>query len=64
MAEQDAVTAIAYDLAVKPSFSVPEFVLRRLLKRDAAQMIERLQEEIAARPYATDAPESATGTPQ
>jgi len=28
---------------------VPEFVLSRLLKRDAAQMIARLREEIAGR---------------
>ena len=40
---------ITYRLEAKPSFAVPQFVLKRLLKRDAAQMIERLRAEIAAR---------------
>lgn len=40
---------ITYRLSAKPSFAVPEFVLRRLLKRDATQMITRLRIEIAAR---------------
>jgi carbon monoxide dehydrogenase subunit G len=41
--------AISYELTAKPTFDVPEFVLKRLLKRNAQQMIERLQEEMAAR---------------
>jgi ribosome-associated toxin RatA of RatAB toxin-antitoxin module len=40
---------IAYELIAKPAFDVPEFLLSRLLKRDADRMIERLQREIAAR---------------
>ena len=40
---------IVYRLDAQPSFDVPEFLLKRLLRRDARQMIERLQLEIAAR---------------
>lgn len=40
-------TDIAYDLTADPVFDVPEFVLRRLLKRDSALMIEGLRREIA-----------------
>jgi ribosome-associated toxin RatA of RatAB toxin-antitoxin module len=42
-------TTVAYRLSATPSFDVPEFLLKRLLKRDATQMIQRLQAEIAAR---------------
>jgi carbon monoxide dehydrogenase subunit G len=45
----DGATAITYQLTAEPSFDVPEFLLKRLLKRDAVVMIERLQKEIAAR---------------
>jgi carbon monoxide dehydrogenase subunit G len=45
----DGLTVITYNLTAKPSFSVPDFVLTRLLRRDAAAMIERLQAEIALR---------------
>lgn len=44
-----AGTVVAYELTAKPAFSVPEFVLVRLLKRDAHEMIDRLREAIAAR---------------
>lgn len=47
--ERDGYTAITYELSAKPSFDIPERLLKRLLKRDATQMIERLQREIAAR---------------
>lgn len=47
--EQNGTTVVGYELTAKPSFDVPEFILKRLLKRDAAQMIERLQREIARR---------------
>jgi hypothetical protein len=43
------VTAVAYELTARPAFRVPEFVLRRLLERDAAIMIERLRVEISTR---------------
>lgn len=42
-------TRVVYELAAQPSFEVPAFVLKRLLKRDAAAMIERLQAEIGSR---------------
>lgn len=42
-------TAVSYQLSAKPAFEVPRFVLKRLLKRDAVAMIERLRMEIAAR---------------
>ena len=42
-------TMITYELTAEPSFDIPGFVIKRLLRRDSAQMIERLQVEIAAR---------------
>lgn len=48
-AERDGYTAITYELSASPSFEVPDFLLKRLLKRDATRMIERLRSEIAAR---------------
>jgi ribosome-associated toxin RatA of RatAB toxin-antitoxin module len=40
---------IVYELTAKPSFDVPEFILKRLLKRDSTRTIERLATEIADR---------------
>jgi carbon monoxide dehydrogenase subunit G len=48
-AEVDGGTAITYELRARPTFAIPEFVIKRLLKRDATAMIRRLQTEIAAR---------------
>ena len=48
-------TTMSYDLMAKPAFPVPGFVLSRLLKRDATQMIERLRQEIAGRPVTYEA---------
>ena len=42
-------TDIRYDLTAQPSFDVPEFMLKRLLRRNAAEMIEGLRKEMAAR---------------
>ena len=42
-------TDITYELIAKPSFDVPEFLLKRLLKRDSTRTIERLTSEIAGR---------------
>ena len=42
-------TTVVYELSAKPAFDVPAFVIKRLLKRDAAAMIERLQTEIVSR---------------
>lgn len=49
VSDQNGKTAIVYELIAQPSFDVPEFLLKRLLTRNAAQMIEQLQREIAAR---------------
>ncbi len=51
---------ISYTLAAKPTFDVPEFLLTRLLKRDAQTMIDRLRSEIARRAVAGREP---SGTP-
>ena len=48
-AASDGGTEIVYQLAAQPSFDVPEFILKRLLKRDSGQMIDALRKEIAAR---------------
>jgi carbon monoxide dehydrogenase subunit G len=42
-------TTITYELTADPSFDIPGFVLKRLLRRDSTQMIERLKVEMAAR---------------
>jgi ribosome-associated toxin RatA of RatAB toxin-antitoxin module len=49
LSAKDGGTEIAYELTAKPAFDVPAFVLGRLLKRDAVQMIDRLAREMAAR---------------
>ena len=40
---------ITYELTAKPGFEVPEFILKRLLKRDSGAMIGRLRQEFALR---------------
>jgi carbon monoxide dehydrogenase subunit G len=47
-------THVTYALAAQPAFDVPEFLLRRLLKRDAVRMIARLKTEITARAVSLD----------
>jgi ribosome-associated toxin RatA of RatAB toxin-antitoxin module len=42
-------TAITYELTAEPAFSVPGLVLKKLLARDSAKMIEGLRREIARR---------------
>ena len=49
LSQHDGQTAITYELTAEPSFDVPGWMLKRLLRRDSTQMIERLQREIAAR---------------
>jgi ribosome-associated toxin RatA of RatAB toxin-antitoxin module len=49
LAHHDRRTAITYELTAVPSFEVPEWMLKRLLRRDSSQMIERLRREIEAR---------------
>lgn len=46
---RDGGTDIVYELTAKPSFDVPEFILKRLLKRDSSRTIERLAKEMALR---------------
>jgi hypothetical protein len=49
MADSRGGTMISYRLTATPRFDVPNWLLSRLLKRDAADMIERLRAEIANR---------------
>jgi ribosome-associated toxin RatA of RatAB toxin-antitoxin module len=49
ISENDGHVQIAYTLTAKPTFDVPDFLLTRLLKRDAQTMIDRLRTEIARR---------------
>jgi len=49
LSEHNGQTAITYELAAEPSFDIPGWMLKRLLRRDSAEMIDRLQREIAAR---------------
>jgi ribosome-associated toxin RatA of RatAB toxin-antitoxin module len=49
ISQKDTHVEIAYALTAKPTFDVPEFLLKRLLKRDAQTLIERLRTEISRR---------------
>ena len=49
LCEENGHTQIQYELTAQPSFDVPQFLLKRLLRRDAGQMIEELRREIADR---------------
>jgi hypothetical protein len=49
ISQHDGLTVVDYQLSAKPSFDVPGFMLKRLLKRDAGQLIDRIKIEIAAR---------------
>ena len=49
IAERDGSTRLTYELAAQPLFDVPGVLLKRLLRRDATQMIARLKAEIDAR---------------
>jgi hypothetical protein len=46
---RDGGTDILYELTADPTFSVPETILKRLLRRDSGRMIESLRQEMAAR---------------
>ena len=43
---QGTGTIVRYELEATPAFDVPAFLLTRLLRRDAREMIERLRAEI------------------
>jgi ribosome-associated toxin RatA of RatAB toxin-antitoxin module len=49
VSQHDSLTVVDYQLRAKPMFEVPPFVLKRLLKRDSAQLIERIKAQIAER---------------
>jgi carbon monoxide dehydrogenase subunit G len=49
ISQHDSLTVVDYQLTAKPSFEVPAFVLKRLLKRDAGQLIDRIIAEINSR---------------
>lgn len=48
-AAKNGGTTVTYELTARPGFDVPEFILKRLLKRDSGEMITRLRQEFAAR---------------
>jgi ribosome-associated toxin RatA of RatAB toxin-antitoxin module len=47
--EDHSRTVVSYELTAAPAFAVPAPVLRRLLKRDSAEMVTQLRREIARR---------------
>jgi ribosome-associated toxin RatA of RatAB toxin-antitoxin module len=49
ISQHDSLTVVDYHLSARPSFEVPGFVLKRLFKRDAGLLIDRIKAEIAAR---------------
>jgi len=49
VSQHDSVTVVDYYLSAKPTFDVPAFMLKRLLKRDASDLIDRIKAEIASR---------------
>jgi hypothetical protein len=49
ISEHDSVTVVDYQLSAKPTFEVPAFMLKRLLKRDSDLLIGRIKAEITLR---------------
>lgn len=49
VAPRGSGTVVTYELAARPGFEVPEFILKRLLRRDSGQMIKNLRREFEAR---------------
>ena len=49
LTEQDGVTRVQYELTAEPAFDVPDFLVARVLGRDAKGMIERLRAEMDRR---------------
>jgi len=49
LSQRDGLTVVDYQLTAKPSFDVPGFVLKRILRRDATVLIDRLKVEVASR---------------
>lgn len=49
-------TVVVYSLTARPAFDVPDFLLKKLLRRDSGQMIQGLRREIASRAEANQQP--------
>jgi carbon monoxide dehydrogenase subunit G len=49
LTHENGLTIVRYQLTAKPSFDVPEFLIKRLLRRDSVEMIEHLRTEISRR---------------
>jgi ribosome-associated toxin RatA of RatAB toxin-antitoxin module len=49
LAERNGQVEITYALTAKPSFEAPGFLIRRLMRRDASDQIQRLREEMEVR---------------
>jgi Polyketide cyclase / dehydrase and lipid transport len=49
LSQHGAQTVIDYELTAQPTFDVPGWMLKRVVRRDSVEMIERLQREIAGR---------------
>jgi carbon monoxide dehydrogenase subunit G len=47
--QQDGRTSVAYELTAQPSFSVPDFLVSRVLSRDANDLIRHLRAEMTRR---------------
>jgi hypothetical protein len=49
VSQHEKLTVVDYQLSARPTFEVPGFVLKRLLKRDSALFIDRIKVEITER---------------
>lgn len=49
LSQHDSFTVVDYELKAQPAFDVPAFVLKRLLKRDSVDLINRITAEIIDR---------------
>jgi ribosome-associated toxin RatA of RatAB toxin-antitoxin module len=49
LSDHSGGTTVVYELSAEPAFDVPEAILKRLLRRDSARMIQSLRQEMAAR---------------
>jgi ribosome-associated toxin RatA of RatAB toxin-antitoxin module len=56
LTEKDGTTRVDYELTAEPAFDVPDFLVARVLSRDAKDMIERLRAEMGRRAAAGRAP--------
>lgn len=49
ISQHDSLTVVDYELKARPTFDVPAFVLKRLLRRDSVDLIDRIRAEISQR---------------